>query len=85
MKRRVYLALFDLLRSIYNLQDSLHYLYTMPLCGFWIEPDAATVIAQWKIIPADSNADSEVPLQSSQSYNEALVAIFNFKDMRNDR
>ena len=69
----MHLAFFDLLRSIYNLKGSPHYLYTRPLCDFWIEPDAATVSVEWKIIPTDSNADSEVSLQSSQRYNEALV------------
>ena len=50
VKRRMY----DLLRSVYTLQGPPEYHYTTPLFDSWMmESDAATRIAEWKIVPAE--------------------------------
>ena len=48
------------------------------------QSDAATPIAEWKIMPADSNAESEeVSSQSSQSVNEPEPIVLSSDDSYN--
>ena len=54
MKRYMYVAFFDLLWSVYTLQGPPEYHYTTPLFDSWtMESDAATPIAEWKIVQAE--------------------------------
>ena len=82
VKGRMYVSFFDLLRSVYTLQGPPDYHYTTPLFDSWtMESDAATPIAEWKIVPADSNAESEeVSSQSSQSDNEPEPIVVSSDD-----
>ena len=82
VKGRMYVSFFDLLRSVYTLQGPPDYHYTTPLFDSWtMESDAATPIAEWKIVPADSNTESEeVSSQSSQSDNEPEPIVLSSDD-----
>ena len=65
-----------------TLQGQTDYRYTMPLFDSWTtESDAASPIAELKIVPADSNAKSEeMSSQSSQSDNEPESIVLDSDD-----
>ena len=66
---RMFLAFFDLLRLVYTLQGP-EYRHITSLSDSWtMEPDAATPIVEWRIMPADSNAESKLSSQSSMRDN----------------
>ena len=66
---RMFLAFLDLLRLVYTLQGP-EYRHITSLSDSWtMEPDAATPIVEWRIMPADSNAESKLSSQSSMRDN----------------
>ena len=74
VNRLMYVAFFDLLRSVYTLAGPPVYHYKTPLFdSLTMESDAATPIAEWKIVPADSNAVSEKVSSQSDIEPEQIV------------
>ena len=72
---RMFLAFFDLLRLVYTLQGP-EYRHITSLSDSWtMEPDAATPIVEWRIMPAVSNAESKLSSQSAQSNNEPKAVV----------
>lgn len=61
VKGDVYDSFFQLLRSVYTLDDPAQYLYTTPLFDSWHidESQGDTPMANWNIMPTNTDAESE--------------------------